>query len=112
MEFLPNHLKKYVVEQDYSKYSPADQAVWRFILRQLKAYLSVHAHQSYVEGLAKTGISIEKIPSIDDISEKLKKFGWRAVPVSGFIPPAAFMELQSLGILPIASAIRSLDHLL
>lgn len=111
MEFLPNHLKKYVVEQDQTKYTPVDNAVWRFILRQLKAYLSVHAHESYVNGLAKTGISIEKIPSIDDISMKLKEFGWRAVPVSGFIPPAAFMELQALGVLPIASAIRSLKHL-
>lgn len=33
------------------------------------------------------------------------------MPVSGFIPPAAFMELQSLGILPIASDMRSIDHL-
>jgi phenylalanine-4-hydroxylase len=41
----------------------------------------------------------------------LESFGWGAVPVSGFIPPAAFMEFQSLGILPIASDMRSLDHL-
>lgn len=112
MSHLPEHLKRYVVEQDYSKYTAIDHAVWRFILRQLKAYLGQHAHESYVEGLEKTGIEIEKIPKISDISQKLSQFGWTAVPVSGFIPPAAFMELQSLSILPIASDIRSLDHLL
>ena len=112
MELLPSHLKKYVVEQNYEKYSPVDHAVWRFILRQLKSFLSKHAHECYLEGLQKTGIEIERIPKISDISEKLSKFGWRAIPVSGFIPPAAFMELQSLGVLPVASDIRSLDHLL
>lgn len=110
--FLPAHLRKYVVEQNYEKYTPVDQAVWRYILRQLKAFLSQHAHECYVEGLEKTGISTEQIPRIEDISKKLQSFGWRAVPVSGFIPPAAFMELQSLGVLPIASDMRSLDHLL
>ncbi len=112
MEMLPSHLKKYVVEQNYEKYSPVDQAVWRFILRQLKSFLSKNAHECYLEGLEKTGIEIERIPKITEISQKLSKYGWRAIPVSGFIPPAAFMELQSLGVLPVASEIRSLDHLL
>ena len=112
MESLPKHLQKYVVEQNYQKYTPVEQASWRYILRQLKSFLSKHAHESYVEGLEKTGISVENIPRIEDISNKLKQFGWRAIPVSGFIPPAAFMELQSLGVLPIASDMRTLDHLL
>lgn len=111
-DFLPPHLRKYVVTQNYAKYTPVDQAVWRYILRQLKAFLSVHAHSCYVEGLEKTGIEIERIPRISDISDKLEKFGWRAMPVSGFIPPAAFMELQSLGVLPVASDMRTIDHLL
>lgn len=111
MKALPKHLQKYIVEQNYSKYTPIDQACWRFIMRQLKAFLSQHAHECYVEGLEKTGIDIETIPKIEDISKKLEKFGWRALPVSGFIPPAAFMELQSLSILPIASDMRTLDHL-
>ncbi|MCE3010271.1 MAG: aromatic amino acid hydroxylase [Proteobacteria bacterium] len=112
MESLPVHLKKYIVDQDYGKYTPVDQAVWRYILRQLRAFLRIHAHESYLDGLEKTGITIDTIPKIEEISQKLEKFGWRALPVSGFIPPAAFMELQSLSVLPIASDMRSLDHLL
>jgi phenylalanine-4-hydroxylase len=108
---IPPHLRRFVVEQNYTRYTHEDQAVWRYIMRQLKAFLSQHAHEAYVEGLAKTGISVDRIPSIDEIDENLEKFGWGAVPVSGFIPPAAFMEFQSLGILPIASDMRTLDHL-
>lgn len=109
---LPAHLKRYVVEQDYSRYTPVDQAVWRYIMRQLTAFLSKHAHPSYLDGLAKTGIEVDRIPEISKMSEKLEKFGWTAVPVSGFIPPAAFMELQAHGVLPIASDLRTIDHLL
>ncbi len=108
---LPNHLKKYVIEQNQTRYSNEDQAVWRFILRQLKSFLSEHAHPFYLEGLKKTGIEIEQIPSIKDISNKLENFGWSAAPVSGFLPPAAFMELQSLNILPIASDMRRLKNI-
>lgn len=112
MQHLPEHLKKYIVEQDYQSYTAQDHAVWRYVLRQLKNYLGRHAHHSYLEGLEKTGITIDSIPRIEDISRHLEKFGWRALPVSGFIPPAAFMELQSHSILPIASDMRSIDHLL
>lgn len=108
---LPLHLQKYVVDQDYDRYTPIDQAVWRYILRQLRGFLAEHGHESYLDGLKKTGIEVERIPRISVISEKLQEFGWRAIPVSGFIPPAAFMELQSLGILPIASDMRSIEHL-
>jgi phenylalanine-4-hydroxylase len=112
MQSLPEHLKKYIVEQDYDKYTPVDQACWRFILRQLKNFLAQNAHDSYLKGLEKTGLSSEEIPKISEVSKKLEKFGWRALPVSGFIPPAAFMELQSLCILPIASDMRTIEHLM
>ena len=110
-ETLPPHLKRYVVKQNYEAYTFIDQAVWRFIMRSLKEFLGRHAHPLYIEGLAKTGISVERIPRIDDMNVALSRFGWAAVPVSGFIPPAAFMELQSLSVLPIAADMRTIEHL-
>ena len=111
MQNLPPHLKQYIVDQNYNKYTYRDHAVWRCTLRQLKSFLFQNAHSCYASGLEKTGISTDCIPRISDISEHLKNYGWQAVPVSGFIPPAAFMELQALGFLPIASEIRSLDQI-
>lgn len=109
---LPHHLRKYIVRQEDRSYTPVDHAVWRYCLRQLRDYLGTHAHESYLGGLEKSGIDVERIPQISAISERLSQFGWQARPVSGFIPPAAFMELQALNVLPIASDIRSLDHIL
>ena len=110
-ERLPAHLKRYVVDQDYSAYTARDHAVWRHILHRLVARLADSAHPSYLAGLAATGIGLERIPSLDDMNEKLAAFGWSAVGVRGFIPPAVFTELQSLGVLAIAADIRSHEHM-
>ncbi len=111
IEKIPAHLEPYIAKQDPSLYTPIDHASWRFILRISKAYFAKCAHRKYLDGLVETGISTERIPLISEMDQKLRRFGWRAVPVSGFIPPAVFMEFQSLGILPIACEMRTLEHL-
>ena len=111
-EELPVHLQKYIIEQKDSQYTALEQATWRYILRQLVHFLSQHAHESYVSGVEATGITIDRIPRISDISRSLSRFGWTALPVSGFLPPSAFMELQSLGVLPIAAEMRTFETLL
>lgn len=108
---LPAHLRRYVVSQDYEAYTPRDQAVWRHILRQLRSHLGDKAHPVYLEGLAATGIGTESIPSLDEMNEKLSKLGWACVGVRGFIPPAVFTELQTLGVLAIAADIRTHEHI-
>lgn len=109
--FVPVHLRQYVREQDESQYSAVDQAVWRFVLLQLQAKLADGAHPSYGAGLAATGISVDRIPSIAEMNDKLGRFGWGAVCVDGFVPPRVFQEFQAAGILPIAGDIRSRQHL-
>jgi phenylalanine-4-hydroxylase len=108
---LPAHLRRYVVDQDHGAYTPRDHAVWRHILRQLAARLKDTAHPAYLSGLAATGISLERIPSLDEMNEKLEALGWSAVGVRGFIPPAVFTELQSRGVLAVAADIRSHEHI-
>ena len=80
-------------------------------MRINKSYFSKNAHYKYLDGLNKTGITIDKIPKIDDMNKKMNKFGWQVVGVRGFIPPLIFMDFQSRGILPIACDMRSLEHL-
>ncbi len=107
---LPKHLQRYVVSQDYAAYTPRDQAVWRHILRRLTVHLKDKAHPSYLKGLDATGIGLERIPSLDEMNEKLHSLGWSAVAVRGFIPPSVFTELQALGVLAIAADIRAYQH--
>ena len=108
---IPDYLLPYIAKQDPSLYTAMDHASWRFILKLSRSFFSKHAHQKYLAGLKETGISVDRIPLIEEMNHCLKNFNWRAVPVSGFIPPAVFMEFLSLGILPIACDMRQLDHL-
>jgi len=108
---LPKHLHKYIVEQKYSDYTAIDHAVWRYIMRINLNNLAGKAHSSYIDGLKKTGISLDKIPDIADMNSILSKIGWGAVCVDGFIPPAAFMEFQAHNVLVVAADIRSVKHI-
>jgi phenylalanine-4-hydroxylase len=108
---LPKHLQQFVVQQNYDEYSPIDHAVWRYIMRVGVNFLKEHAHESYLKGLERTGIRIDRIPDIDEMNEILSAIGWGAVCVDGFIPPNAFMEFQAYQVLVIAADIRTLEHI-
>ncbi|MDA8752572.1 aromatic amino acid hydroxylase [Halieaceae bacterium] len=108
---LPCHLRPFVKTQNYSDYTARDQAVWRFTMKHLTRQLKTIAHPVYLEGLARTGISLDHIPSIEEMNACLARLGWRAVVVDGFIPPAIFMEFQALKVLVIALDMRSVDHI-
>ena len=108
---LPQHLLVHIVDQDYSLYTPIDQAVWRFIMKISVPFFKEHAHKAYLRGIKKTGIPLERIPSVDEMDEKLDRFGWGAATVKGFIPPATFMELLSRKVLAIAVDMRTAEHI-
>lgn len=111
LDRLPPHLQQYIKPQNYDDYTAINQAVWRYVMRKSVSYLSTVAHDSYLDGLQKTGISIDTIPSMYGMNRILKEIGWAAVAVDGFIPPNAFMEFQAYKVLVIASDIRQLEHI-
>ncbi len=108
---LPRHLRQFIVEQHYEKYTPIDQAVWRYVMRKNYSYLKDVAYYPYIKGLQRAGLSIERIPDLQTMNDNLGKLGWGAVTVDGFIPPAAFMEYQAYRVLVIAADIRQLNHI-
>jgi phenylalanine-4-hydroxylase len=108
---LPKHLRQYIVPQHYEHYTPIDQAVWRYVMRQNYSYLKDVAYYPYIPGLEKAGLTIEHIPNLQEMNNALAKIGWGAVTVDGFIPPAAFMEYQAYKVLVIAADIRQLKHI-
>jgi phenylalanine-4-hydroxylase len=80
-------------------------------MRQNLRFLSKVAYGNYLEGLDKTGITIDSIPQMYGMNRILKDIGWAAVAVDGFIPPQAFMEFQAYKILVIAADIRNVNHI-
>tara|TARA_B100001142_G_scaffold330253_1_gene397355 strand:+ start:1197 stop:2897 length:1701 start_codon:yes stop_codon:yes gene_type:complete len=108
---IPSHLKEYIVSQNYNDYTQKDQACWRFIMDVSQSFFKDYAHDAYLDGLQGTGVSTNYIPRIEDMDKKLNEFDWRAVPVRGFLPPTIFMQFQAHSILPIASDMRTVNHI-
>ena len=108
---IPDHLKHYIVSQEYESYTPMDHACWRFIMHMSKDFFTEFAHSAYLNGLEEIGIGVDSIPIISDMDDKLQNIGWRAVPVRGFLPPTIFMQFQAHSILPIASDMRTIEHI-
>jgi phenylalanine-4-hydroxylase len=111
LQRLPLHLKQFITRQNYKHYSAIDQAVWRYVMRRIMDHMKDLAHESYTGGVLKTGLTIDAIPNMEDMNRILASIGWAAVPVDGFIPPAAFMEFQAYNVLVIAADIRQLEHM-
>ncbi len=112
IQSIPSYLRQFVVKQHYDEYTPENHATWRYIMRRNVNFLEKHAHESYLDGLEKTGINVEYIPHIDEMNECLGKIGWRAVVVDGFVPPAAFMEFSEHRILVISADMRNIGNIL
>ena len=111
LDKLPKHLMSLVIDQPYNSYTAQDHALWRYVMRQNVRYLSKVAHESYLDGLRKTGIGIDQIPHMYGMNRILREIGWAAVSVDGFIPPSAFMEFQAYNVLVIAADIRPMDQI-
>ena len=111
LDKLPQHLRGFILKQPYESYTAQNHAVWRYVMRKNMDYLQTVAHESYLPGLEKAGISSEEIPRMEGMNRILKDIGWAAVSVDGFIPPNAFMEFQAYNTLVIAADIRTIDHI-
>ncbi|WP_147803926.1 aromatic amino acid hydroxylase [Alkalicoccus halolimnae] len=108
---IPAHLRQYTVKQNYASYTPINHAVWRYVMRQNHETLKDLAHEAYTDGLKASGISIEQIPDVAEMNEKLGQFGLGAATIDGFIPGVAFFDFQSHGILPVVAEIRKLENI-
>ncbi len=111
LDKLPKHLYQYVKPQNYEMYTSIDQSVWRYVMNKNVSILPELAHESYLDGLKRTGISKDSIPSMYGMNRILQDIGWAAVAVDGFIPQQAFMEFQAYNVLVIASDIRQVGHI-
>ena len=108
---LPIYLHEFIVKQPYEEYTAQDHAIWRYVMRLNLNYLPQVAHHYYLDGIERTGITIDRIPEMEGMNRILKDIGWAAVSVDGFIPPNAFMEFQAYNVLVIASDIRNIDQI-
>ena len=110
---VPDHLRRYLVEQDHAAYEADAHTVWRDVLsrnRRLVREYGTRIHPAYVQGLRALQLP-DRIPRVEEINERLAPTGWKIVAVDGYIPAAAYVGLMSASIFPVSRRIRRLEHI-
>jgi phenylalanine-4-hydroxylase len=104
--------KPFLIEQDYTKYTFAQHALWGELVERRMAQLKQCACREYLDGWRALGLEQEQIPHLPEISERLeKRTGWRVQPVSGFMPSRAFFEMLGARQFPTTTWLRSRESM-
>ena len=104
--------ESYLVEQDWSLYKPEQHVVWQELVTRRMPELQKHACAEYLDGFQQIGLSADAIPDLAAINQRLSpRTGWRARPVSGYLPAAAFFEMIATRQFPTTITLRGRDSL-
>ena len=80
----------FAVEQDWSKYTPDEHALYRRLFERQSKLVPKYACAAWIDAIGGLDSSRE-IPRFDAVSRKLKaRTGWEIVAVPGLIPDDAF----------------------
>jgi phenylalanine-4-hydroxylase len=89
----PEAAEDWTIPQDWSRYTPAEHAVWDELFARQSAMLPGRAAPEFLAGLDMLHLSRPGIPDFAELSEKLgKATGWSVVAVPGLVPDEVFFE--------------------
>ena len=100
--------RPYLIEQDWTAYTPEQHAIWRELVTRRLPQLHEHASRTYLEGFDRIGLQVDQLPELAKVSARLEpRTGWNSTPVSGFLPSDAFFEMLAARRFPTTTWIRS-----
>jgi phenylalanine-4-hydroxylase len=112
-----DEISGYEIEQNWSRYSDEEHAIWRFLFERQQRLLVGRACREYLDGLrglgvAPTGQAQGGIPDFRRLSDILDRAtGWRIVAVPGLIPDDVFFAFLAERRFPSTCFIRRRDQL-
>jgi phenylalanine-4-hydroxylase len=103
------------ITQPYELYSEENQETWRRLISRQKARWEKYANQRFLDGLDILQLDWQGVPRLEDINKFMApRTGFRAKPVSGYIPAYIFFDCLTNREFPTTITIRdgsSLDYL-
>jgi phenylalanine-4-hydroxylase len=101
--------------QDWSTYTAEQHDVWRILYERRMSTLETTGCSLFLSGARTIGMSPDGVPDLHDVNRRLRDLtGWRAVPVTGFLPAAEFFACLADRRFPTTVTIRTraqLDYL-
>ena len=107
MEFISKYKAHKPDAKGLVKYSTEENSVWENLYQRQEKLWPGRACQEYLDGLKALDLSVDTIPQLPDVNQKLKKMtGWEVVPVAALISAREFFELLATRKFPAATFIR------
>ena len=102
----------FLIEQDYAAYTAGQHAVWAELVSRRMPQIRQHGAAEYLDGFEFLQLPYDRLPNLAAISARLEpRTGWRATPVSGFMPGPAFFEMLAARRFPTTTWLRSRDSM-
>ena len=102
----------FLVQQDWSAYTPDQHAVWSELVARRMPQLRAHACREYLDGFEQIGLQLDRLPDLTAISRRLApRTGWQSTPVSGFLPADAFFDMLAARMFPTTTWLRARDSM-
>lgn len=97
----------YTVSQDYSRYTPAEQDLWKRLYARQSALVPKYASEEFIAILGALNFGAG-IPHFDDINARLAPAtGWTLVAVPGLVPDDVFFTHLANRRFPVSVWLRS-----
>jgi phenylalanine-4-hydroxylase len=102
----------FLIQQDWPAYTPEQHATWAELVGRRMPQIEAYACEEYLQGFEQIGLRTDLIPNLADVNQRLRpRSGWRATPVSGFLPPDAFFAMLAARQFPTTTWLRSRESL-
>jgi phenylalanine-4-hydroxylase len=103
------------IHQPYELYSEENHETWRRLLSRMRERWAQHANTRFLEGLEILQLDPNRVPRLEDINRFMApRTGFRAKPVSGYVPAYLFFECLGNREFPTTITVRdgaTLDYL-
>jgi phenylalanine-4-hydroxylase len=100
------------IEQHWHDYTAEQHDVWRVLFERRMADLRGNGSEAYLRGAERIGLCPDLVPDLDVVNAKLAGLtGWRAMPVSGFIPAPEFFRCLAARKFPTTVIVRPREQL-
>jgi phenylalanine-4-hydroxylase len=103
------------IEQPYQLYSKDNHTTWSRLLSRMQDRWAQYANARFLEGVATLHLDPDAVPRLDDINRFLEpRTGFKAKPVSGYVPAYLFFDSLKQREFPTTITVRdgsSLDYL-
>ena len=100
------------IEQDWSRYTAEDHAVWQLLYERRMADLAVNGSKVFLSGVEAIGLCARTVPNLTEVNARLAgRTGWSAVAVNGYMPARQFFECLAERRFPTTVIVRRRDQL-